>query len=121
MNQHDPSVLDTILLNLALIGAWLAGEAGRAALAGAAGGLVRWLMSEKTRIRDGAISIITGILMAKYASPLMLAILEKWFDALKGDVVGMAGFAAGIAGMSIAKILLALVDAQFRKTGGSDA
>lgn len=114
----EPSWTDQILFYAAVIGAWVTGEAGRAALAGAAGGLVRWLMSEKRRIRDGVVSIIAGTLMARYATPLMVAILESYFGTLKGDVQGTAGFAAGIIGMSCAKLAMGILDAHARKISG---
>lgn len=113
-----PNWTDQIALYTSLVAAWITGEAGRAALAGAAGGLVRWLMTERKRIRDGVVSIIAGTLMARYATPLMLAILEGHFGPIKGDVQGTAGFAAGIVGMSLAKLIMGIIEAQGRKFGG---
>lgn len=116
--MNEPSWTDQVLMAATLIGAWITGEAGRAALAGAAGGLVRWLMSERRRIRDGMVSIIAGMLMARYATPLMMAMLESYFGTLRGDVQGTAGFAAGIVGMSLAKLIMGMIEAHARRIGG---
>lgn len=118
MTEHEPGLLQQVLFFMAMIGAWIAGEAGRAALAGAAGGLVRWLTSERRRIRDGIVSVIAGALMARYASPVMLAILERWIGEMSGDVAGAAGFASGLAGMSLTKLILGAIDANARRLGG---
>lgn len=118
MTENEPGLLQQVLFFAAMIGAWIAGEAGRAVLAGAAGGLVRWLMSERQRIRDGIVSVVAGALMARYASPVMLAIMERWLGEMSGDVAGAAGFASGLAGMSLAKLMLGFVDAHARKLGG---
>lgn len=114
----EPSWTDQLLVNAALIGVWATGEAGRAAIAGAAGGLVRWLMSERRRLRDGVVSIMAGTLMARYATPLMMALLETYFRPLKGDVQGTAGFAAGIVGMSMAKLIMGMLEAHARRISG---
>ncbi|MFN4129377.1 MAG: hypothetical protein ACK4GC_06135 [Paracoccaceae bacterium] len=118
MTENEPGLFQQALFFIAMIGAWIAGEAGRAALAGAAGGLVRWLTSEQRRIRDGIVSVIAGALMARYASPVMLAILENWIGEMSGDVAGAAGFAAGLAGMSLTKLILGAIDAHVRRLGG---
>lgn len=118
MQTEGPGFLDMALFYAGLIVAWLAGEAGRAALAGAAGGLVRWLTSERYRLRDGVVSVVAGALMARYASPVMLALLEKWLGEMSGDVAGAAGFAAGLAGMSLAKLIMGMIDANSRRFSG---
>lgn len=114
----DGSIWDAILLYLAMVGAWVVGEGGKAALAGAAGGLVRWLMAERRRIRDGAISVASGAMMAHFGAPLMLALLEKSLGGMRGDVANTAAFCAGIVGMSLAKLVIAYVEAHSRKVGG---
>lgn len=123
MNGDESSLWDQVVFTLSLFGVWVSGEAGRAAFAGAAGGLIRHLMSElrPRRIRDGFVSIVAGALMAQYFSPVALSILENWFGELRGDVDGAAAFAAGIMGMSLTKIILGLLDKQAGKFGGRDA
>lgn len=118
--MNEPNWIDQFLVNAALIGAWITGEAGRASLAGAAGGLVRWLMSERKRLRDGVVSILAGALMARYATPLMIAIIERHLGPLSGDVEGTAGFAAGIVGMSIAKLVMGVIEARAKRLSDGD-
>ena len=119
MTPESPSWLDQLILYIGLFAAWVSGEAGRAVLAGAAGGLIRWLMSETRRLRDGAVSIVAGVLFAKYGTPIVLALLELWLGNLgRGtDVRDAAAFAAGIIGMSLSKIILGIADAQAARIG----
>ncbi|MBD9528669.1 hypothetical protein [Paracoccus sp. PAR01] len=120
--MNGPHWTDQFLVIAALVWAWLTGEAWRASVAGAAGGFVRWLMSERRRIREFFVSVVAGWLMATYAAPLMLAMIESHFGPLKGDASGTAGFAAGIAGMSIAKLILDMIEARTRRiTGGGQS
>lgn len=114
----SPGAFETVMLWVGLIGAWLAGEGLKAPLAGAAGGLVRWLMSEKKRVREGIVSVITGSLMAEFATPLTLAILESWVGEMKGDASYGAAFFTGIVGMSMGKLVLAYIEGQHRKFNG---
>lgn len=116
--MNDPTLFDQLKLYLALVITWLGGEIGRLAVAGAAGGLVRALMSERRRFRDGVLAVIAGALMARYATPVTLAMLESYLGALKGDVVGAAGFATGIMGMSLAKFTLGILEAQTKRING---
>lgn len=116
--MHEPSWTDQIAIYGALIFAWITGEAGRAALAGAAGGLVRWLVSSRRRLRDGIPSIFVGMLMASYATPLMVVLIERYIGPLRGDVQGTAGFAAGIIGMSLTKLVMGVLDAHTRRISG---
>lgn len=111
---------ESILLGLAMIGAWLSGEAGKAGIAGAAGGLVRWLMSETRRVREGIISVVSGALMAHFGTPLMLALLEKSMGELKGEAGYTAAFCSGLVGMSLAKLVIAYIERHGRKLGGED-
>lgn len=119
----DPGLIDQIKFYMALALTWLGGEVGRVALAGAAGGFVRGLMSERFRLRDGLIAVASGMLMARYATPMMLAMIESWLGPLKGDVAGAAGFAAGLAGMSLTKLVIALIEGHAKRLngGGGDA
>lgn len=116
-----PSFFDSVVLWIGLIGAWIAGEGLKAPLAGAAGGLVRWLMSERRRLREGIVSVFTGGLMAEFATPMTLALIEKWVGEMKGDAAYGAAFFTGVVGMSMGKLFLAYVEGQHRKVkGGSD-
>ena len=105
---------------------YLAGETGRMLVAGAAGGLVRWVGQERRRLRDGVLAVITGALAAVYLSPVVLAVLAVLQLDL-GDTpqaYGAAGFIAGLGGMSIARLVLALMEtwaARQTRQGGGDA
>ncbi|MTH62117.1 hypothetical protein [Paracoccus litorisediminis] len=118
-NPSGGSWFDQWVIALALVSAWFGSEAGRAALAGAAGGLVRWLMSERRRIRDLAVSIIAGALLAHYATPIMLALMAQWVGPMSGDVDGSASFAVGVLGMSGARLVLVWLETRAGKGGGN--
>lgn len=114
----ETSFWENAMLWIGLVGAWLAGEGLKAPLAGAAGGLVRWLMSEKRRVREGIVSVLTGGLMAEFATPLTLAMLEKWVGEMHGDASYGAAFFTGVVGMSMGKLVLAYIEGQHRKFKG---
>lgn len=120
--MHDqppgPEIWQLIKLWSGLILTWFAGASGQVALAGAAGGLVRWWLSEKRKILAGAGSVVTGALFAQYFAPITLTILEKWIGPLGEGSFATAAFAAGLGGMSIAKIILAAIEAMSTKIGG---
>ena len=114
-------LMDQIRAATAAGATWLAGEAGRAAIAGAAGGLYRWLMQERRRIRDGLVAVVSGAISAQYLGPVVLAVLRLAGLRLGGeggDLSLTAGFLAGLAGMSIAKLVVATVEAQAQKMRG---
>ncbi|MBY6119540.1 hypothetical protein KUV64_27335, partial [Mameliella alba] len=101
---------------------WLAGETGRAVIAGAAGGLYRWLMQERRRLRDGIVAVAAGALAAQFLGPVVLAGLRLVGLKLQGteaELAPTAGFLAGLAGMSIAKMLVALMETQAARLGKS--
>jgi integral membrane sensor domain MASE1 len=101
---------------------WVAGETGRAMVAGAAGGLLRWFGQEKRRLRDGIIAVASGALAALYLAPVILAILAAFGLHLGDgpDVDRAAGFLAGLSGMSIAKVIIAMVEAWAERAKGND-
>ncbi|MCT4557360.1 MAG: hypothetical protein N4A61_04795 [Pelagimonas sp.] len=99
---------------------WLTGEAGRLYLAGAVGGAYRALMSERRRWRDGIISVVAGVFSAPYLAPVVLAVLEKaGLQVVDSPNVGVsAGFLAGLTGMSLAKLVVAMIEGQAAKLVG---
>lgn len=109
---------------LTAITTWFAGETARAMIAGAAGGLLRWLGQEGRRLWDGALAVISGSLAALYMAPLVTGILGAiGLDLGTGEAADRAaGFLAGLAGMSIAKVVIALIEAWAAKqtSGGND-
>ncbi|WP_143033500.1 hypothetical protein [Roseicitreum antarcticum] len=112
-------ILEQIMLWAGLVLAWASGEAGRIFVAGGAGSLTRWLFSERRRIRDGAVQVITGSLLAHYMWPWTLAVMTVALPSLGGepDSKVMAGFVSGLVGISAAKIALAMIEA---RAGGRD-
>ncbi len=79
------------------------GEKGQVALAGAAGGLVRWL-TLRSRLLDGLVAVLVGAISATYLGPLA----EPAIDALLGNVIvedasrgAFSGFIIGLGGISV--------------------
>ena len=123
MMADDPNILGLAVNALAVGAAWVAGEGGRIAVAGGAGGLTRWLNSETRRIRDGIIAVIGGLVSATYLWPLILAVIGFPFGGLAEtpNNSAMAAFVAGALGMSFVKIITAMVEAKMsRAAGGQD-
>lgn len=110
------SVINDLIIYGGAAVAWLSGEAGRIAVAGGAGGLTRWLASERRRIRDGVLSVVGGVLVGPYLWPLVLAVIGHLpgVEPDSADAKAMAGFIAGMMGISGAKIAIAFVDARLR-------
>lgn len=123
MVASDPTFL-TLTANAVAVGAaWLAGEGGRIAVAGGAGGLARWFSAERRKVRDGLIAVVGGSLAATYLWPLVLAIVGFPLGGLPENAnnVAMAAFVAGALGMSGVKIATAMVEARADKKGGDSA
>lgn len=96
--------------------AWMTTDAGKAALAGALGGLVRWL-TLRERWQDGAMSLIVGSICALYLGPLVEPILEPVIGKIApdGDADGFAAFVVGLGGISIASVLIEIFRARAGK------
>lgn len=84
------------------------GPKGQVALAGAAGGLVRWL-TLRTRPLDGIIAIVVGAISAIYLGPLA----EPAIDALLGSVIlddlsrsSFSGFIIGLGGVTLTGLVM---------------
>ncbi|MER5172675.1 hypothetical protein [Thioclava kandeliae] len=126
MPEKDPSLWDSIALYLSLIITWGTGAAGQIYVSGGVGGAVRWIMEIKGKspvsflriLFDGVTAVITGAIFARYLGPVIakwLAGVGMWPDA--GDAT-TAGFLAGVGGMSVAKVVIAMIDAQSHKFTG---
>lgn len=120
MSLQEPTLWDKALIALGVTATYLSGEAGRALVAGAAGGLYRWMMSERRRLRDGVVAAVSGAISASYLGPVVLAILRAaGLKISEGpDLYLTAGFLSGLAGMSIAKLVVAMIEAQARRMRG---
>lgn len=117
MEDKAPGITESLMLWTSLIFAWVAGETGRVFVAAGMGGAIRWLATEKRRIRDGMIAVIGGLIVGKYMWPAVLHIpawlpfgSQQPFPETPNNIA-MAAFFAGTLGMSVVKIFTALVEA----------
>ena len=117
MPGHNLSLWETALLYGGMALMWLGGEVGRTTVAGAAGGVVRTLVQDKRRYRDGAAAVAVGAICAQYLSPLAVRAVEMIVGEIGTgrDVTDMAAFAVGLGGMSTAKIIIAFIDTKAEK------
>jgi hypothetical protein len=77
-------------------------------VAGALGGLVRWLTLRDHWI-DGLIAIIVGAICAAFISPLALPALSPFLGQIgmpPESVNGFSGFLIGVGGISVSGLLL---------------
>jgi hypothetical protein len=105
---------------------WLWTEPGKAALAGALGGIVRWV-TLREHWRDGMLSLLVGSICAVYLGPLVAPILEPVIGKLApgGDSAGFSSFVVGIGGMSISGLIIDIfrarrADSAKTRTGRAD-
>lgn len=102
---------------------WIMTDQARTALAGAAGGIVRWV-TLRERWQDGVASLIVGALCALYVGPFVNPLIKPLIGDLapNGDSNGFASFIVGLGGISIAGLLIDLIRARTAHAkGGSDA
>ena len=102
---------------------WLFSDAGQAALAGAAGGVVRWV-TLRDNWREGLTGLAVGSICAIYLGPLVVPLLEPTIGRIApGDVTAQfTGFILGLGGISISGFILDLIKArraQLDRTGGA--
>ena len=85
---------------------WITSEPGKAALAGALGGIVRWV-TLRERWREGLLSLLVGSICAVYLGPLVAPIIEPVIGkvAPAGDGNGFSAFVVGVGGISISGLL----------------
>jgi len=91
---------------------WLLSDAGKAALAGAAGGIVRWLTLRGKFWPDGVINLAVGCLCAVYIGPLAEPLLEPIVGkiAIDGSADGLGSFLIGLGGISISGFVLDVIN-----------
>lgn len=106
------SFLEKLVIGGMHVVTWLGGELGRVVLAGASGGLVRWTLQERRRLRDGVIAVMVGIPTAIYLGPIVPSVLQAAGLMVKNEpeIAPTFGFLAGLLGMSLAKGLLAMIE-----------
>lgn len=89
---------------------WLASDPGRAALAGALGGLVRWI-TLRDSWKEGVPALILGGVAAVYLGPIVEPVLAQPVDGVapKADTSALAAFITGLGGVGISGFVLDLV------------
>jgi hypothetical protein len=93
---------------------WAATEKAQALMAGALGGVVRWLTLREDW-RSGLISITVGAICSLYLSPLAIPIVEPLLGKLVIDPsarAGFSGFIMGIGGIAATGFLIDLWNAK---------
>lgn len=102
---------------------WLATEPGKAAVAGALGGIVRWL-TLRPSWKEGGATLIIGSICAVYLGPVALPLIEGSIGKIVpgGDMAGLSSFLVGIGGISLSGLVLDIFDRRRRelKGGGND-
>lgn len=105
------------------IWSWIMTDQAKTALAGAAGGIVRWV-TLREHWQDGVASLLVGAICALYVGPFVNPLIKPMIGDLapNGDSTGFASFLVGLGGISIAGLLIDLVRARTTKAnGGGDA
>ena len=107
---------------------WLFSPAAKLAIAGALGGVVRWLTLKQPPL-DGFISVIVGAICAVYIGPSIIPILRPVIDFTGVDAdsaAGLGGFLIGIGGILVSGFVLDIWQLRRKllrhpdRTGGSD-
>lgn len=100
---------------------WLFGEKGQGLVAGALGGVVRWL-TLRERPRDGAVSIVIGAICAMYLTPVAFPMIDPLLSNVVVDSEArtrLASFIIGVGGIGIVSFVVDLWKVR-RKTNGTD-
>ncbi len=94
----------------------LEGDGGKALLAGAAGGIVRWV-TLRSNWKEGIGAILVGALCALYLGPIAQPILEPVIGKIapNGDATGFAAFFVGLGGISLSGLLIDIIAARLPK------
>ena len=102
---------------------WIMTDQAKTALAGAAGGIVRWV-TLRERWQDGVASLLVGSICTLYAGPFVNPLIKPLIGDLapNGDSTGFASFIVGLGGISIAGLLIDLIRTRTTKAkSDSDA
>jgi hypothetical protein len=101
---------------------WIYGDTATTALAGAAGGVVRWL-TLRHDWREGLMAIVVGAICALYLGPVIEPLLEPIIGKIapQGDASGFSSFMTGLAGISLTGLLLDVINIRRKLIGDSDA
>lgn len=101
---------------------WLFSPVAKLAVAGALGGVVRWLTLKQPPL-DGLVSVIVGAICAVYIGPAIQPIMRPVIDFAGVDMdaaQGLGGFLVGIGGILVSGFLIDLwqVRRKLLKHGG---
>jgi len=99
---------------------WLISDKGQLALAGALGGVVRWL-SLREDWRSGLTSLTVGAICAVYLGPVAIPFIEPIVGKIVVDAAsraGLSGFIIGIGGIAVAGFVIDIWKARRRQTEG---
>lgn len=93
----------------------------RMALAGAAGGIVRWA-TLRSNWKEGLGAVFIGALCALYLAPLVEPLLEPIVGKLapSANPNGFAGFIVGLGGISLSGFLIDALTTRTKKREGDD-
>jgi len=88
-------------------------DQAKTALAGAAGGIVRWV-TLREHWQDGVASLLVGAIRALYVGPFVNPLISPMIGDLapNGDTTGFASFIVGLGGISIAGLLIDMIRAR---------
>ncbi len=85
---------------------FFASDPVQAAMAGAAGGLLRWI-TLKESWKEGTATLVAGALCARFLGPEMTPAVAPWLGASE-DAVGLVSFLVGIGGVSISATIIGI-------------
>ena len=81
------------------------GKAVAAALAGAAGGVVRWITLREPLWPNSISNVAVGCLSAIYLSPVAAPLLEKLLGKIDGGE-NLGAFLIGLGGMTVSNMVI---------------
>lgn len=99
---------------------WVSTDTAKLMLAGAAGGIVRWVTLRQSW-REGTASVIVGALCALYLGPIVQPLLDPLIGPIApgGDVAGFSSFVVGLGGISLAGMLIDVISRMPRRGQGN--
>jgi len=106
---------------MSLFSDFIAGPTVQVALAGAAGGLVRWI-TLRSPWQDGGLMIIVGGLSAIYLGPLAEPAITALIGSFVIDEISrktFSGFAIGLGGIGVAGIVIDFWKTKRSGSGGN--
>lgn len=96
-------------------------DPGKAALAGALGGVVRWA-TLRHDWREGLVAVVVGAICAIFLGPLVEPLLEPVLGAITpdGGADGFASFVVGLGGISLSGLVIDILNRSRGKADEND-